>query len=77
MQSDSSASKTSSACSTILNAMNVINGMVAEGELEKGSELWCFAVSVIESEVRREIFLNMEDATSRKAWLVYMHSKER
>lgn len=74
--SDGSVSKHGSAGSTIAEAMTVINRMVTKCYLEEGSELWCFAACLIENDIRREIFLNMED-DSRKAWLMYMHAKER
>ncbi|KAJ1440764.1 Myb/SANT-like domain [Sesbania bispinosa] len=76
MRSDDSVSKNANAKSSIVATIEVINRMVTGCDLKKGSELWCFAYGVIENEVRREIFLNMEDDVSRKAWLIYMHAKE-
>lgn len=38
----------------------------------KCSLIICF----IKNEVKRELFPNMEDDASRKAWLMYMHAKE-
>ncbi|XP_058767542.1 L10-interacting MYB domain-containing protein-like [Vicia villosa] len=77
MQFDDDTSKQVNGSSTIATAMSIINRMVMEGVLEKGSELWCFAACLVENETRREIFLNMEDDESRKIWLTYMHSKEK
>lgn len=77
MQAGDNVSKRDSSSSTIAAAMTVINRMVNAGLLEKGSDLWCFAASLIENEARREIFLNMEDDDSRKIWLTYMHTKEK
>ncbi|CAH9070809.1 unnamed protein product [Cuscuta europaea] len=65
----------SSTSSCVAEAMHIVNRMVSNGVLEKCGDLWCFTVCLLEDEVRRELFLNMEDDTSRKAWLVYVHDK--
>lgn len=77
LQSYGSVSKHGNASSTIAAAMTVINRMPTECDLEKGTELWCFTVCLIENEVRREIFLNLKDDDSRKTWLMYMHAREK
>ncbi|KAJ1385595.1 Myb/SANT-like DNA-binding domain protein [Sesbania bispinosa] len=72
MHSKGSVSKDNGAGSTVVAAMTIINRMVNDG-----SELWGFALSFIENEVRRQIFLNLETGASRKACLMYMHAKEK
>ncbi|KAJ1417878.1 Myb/SANT-like DNA-binding domain protein [Sesbania bispinosa] len=77
MHSEGSVSKDNGASSTVAAAMTVINRMVNDFVLEDGSELWGFALSFIENEVRRQIFLNLETDAARKSWLMYMHAKEK
>ncbi|CAK8563945.1 unnamed protein product [Lathyrus sativus] len=77
MQSDGNASKEVNSSSTIATTMIVINRMVTDGVLKKGSELWCFGACLIENELKRKIFLNMADDESRNLWLTYIHSKEK
>ncbi|PNY16990.1 hypothetical protein L195_g013723 [Trifolium pratense] len=77
LHSDDSSDKNGSANSTIAAAVTVINRMVAESFLKKGSELWCFALALIENEVRRDIFMNIEDDGGKKDWLVYMQANQK
>ena len=64
---------TQSSTSNIVASMNVINHMVVNGVLLKGSDLWCYSHHLLENTIRREMFLNMEDDECRMAWLKYMH----
>ncbi|GKG24739.1 hypothetical protein Tco_0395367 [Tanacetum coccineum] len=57
----------------ISEVMSVINSMVNEGLMTKGDKLWCFAMTLFEDVVKRELFLNMPDNDGRKAWLKYKH----
>ena len=59
--------------STIVMSMQIINRMVDNQILEKGSDFWCYATHVLEDAVKREIFLNMDDDDSRLKWLQYLH----
>uniref|UniRef100_A0A803M9X6 DUF8040 domain-containing protein n=1 Tax=Chenopodium quinoa TaxID=63459 RepID=A0A803M9X6_CHEQI len=61
--------------STISTAMNTICRMVENEYLEKHSEFWCFATTVIGDATKREIFLSMEDDDSRAKWLAYLYIK--
>ena len=65
--------KESSSMSTIAMAMQIINRMVKNQLLEKGSDFWCYAIHVLEDAVKREIFLHMDDDDSRLKWLQYLH----
>jgi len=44
---------------------------------KKGSALWYFALTLIENEVRRDIFMNIEDDNGRKYWLMYMQANQK
>uniref|UniRef100_A0A803KV93 DDE Tnp4 domain-containing protein n=1 Tax=Chenopodium quinoa TaxID=63459 RepID=A0A803KV93_CHEQI len=55
--------------------MNTISRMVENEYLEKHSEFWCFATTVIGDATKREIFLSMEDDDSRAKWLAYLYIK--
>lgn len=77
LNSDDSSGKHGSANSTVASAFTVINRMVAESNLEKGSALWCFAPTLIENEVRRDIFMNIDDDDGRKDWLMYLQAKQQ
>ncbi|KAI7751726.1 hypothetical protein M8C21_021847 [Ambrosia artemisiifolia] len=57
--------------SSISASISVINRMVDEGLVASCSELWCFAVSLCEDSVKREIFLSLPDNVGRLAWLQY------
>ncbi|MFS7997049.1 putative transcription factor AP2-EREBP family [Helianthus anomalus] len=57
--------------SSISASIRVINHMVDEGLVASCSELWCFAVSLCEDSVKREIFLSLPDNAGRLAWLQY------
>lgn len=46
LNSDDSSGKHDNANSTVAAAITVINRMVAENNLEKGSALWCFALTL-------------------------------
>ncbi|KAJ8433056.1 hypothetical protein Cgig2_020623 [Carnegiea gigantea] len=65
--------KQASSMSTIAMSMQIINRMVDNQILEKGSDFWCYATHVLEDAVKREIFLNMDDDDSRLKWLQYLH----
>ena len=66
--------KEPSSTSTVALAMQIINRMVENQILEKGSDFWCYATLVLEDAVKREIFLNMDDdEDSRLKWLHYLH----
>ena len=65
--------KQASSMSTIAMAMQIINRMVDNNILEKGSDFWCYAAHVLEDAAKREIFLNMDDDDSRLKWLQYFH----
>ena len=56
-------------------AMQIINRMVENQILEKGSDFWCYAIHVLEDAVKREIFLNMDDDDSRLKWLQYLQDE--
>ncbi|KAJ8424598.1 hypothetical protein Cgig2_028658 [Carnegiea gigantea] len=66
--------KQASSMSTIAMAMQIINHMVDNNILEKGSDFWCYATHVLEDAVKRETFLNMDDDYSRLKWLQYFHT---
>ncbi|KAI3708002.1 hypothetical protein L2E82_36991 [Cichorium intybus] len=55
-------------------AVSLINKMVDDGILTKGSELWCFAMTLFEDVVKRELFLSLPDDAGRLAWLNYKNS---
>lgn len=55
-------------------AVCLINKMVDDGIITKGSELWCFAMSLFEDAVKRELFLSLPDDAGRLAWLNYKNS---
>ncbi|KAI3821821.1 hypothetical protein L1987_09394 [Smallanthus sonchifolius] len=57
--------------SSISTSISVINRMVDEGLMASCSEFWCFAVSLCEDDVKREIFLSLPDDVGRLAWLRY------
>ncbi|KAI3687204.1 hypothetical protein L1987_80898 [Smallanthus sonchifolius] len=57
--------------SSISASISVINRMVDEGLMVSCSELWCFAVSLCEDDVKRVIFLTLPDDVGRLAWLRY------
>ncbi|KAJ8437650.1 hypothetical protein Cgig2_028588 [Carnegiea gigantea] len=65
--------KQASSMSTIAMAIQIINRMVDNQILEKGSDFWCYANHVLEDAVKREIFLNIDDDDSRLKWLQYLH----
>nr|GEV56910.1 myb/SANT-like domain-containing protein [Tanacetum cinerariifolium] len=56
---------------SISGAISVINRMVDEGLMTTCSELWCFAISLFEDAVKRELFLSLPDDAGRLAWLQY------
>lgn len=56
---------------SISAAVSEINRMVDEGILTMGSELWGFALDLLEVEARRGMFLSMRDDACRMAWLRY------
>ena len=74
LKSESSVSSQPSASYGISGAMSIINRMVNDGALQKGSGLWCFAFGLIADEAKREIFMQMEDDDCRKTQLMYLHA---
>ncbi|PWA34272.1 DNA-binding domain-containing protein [Artemisia annua] len=70
MESDSSTVNHAGNYS-ISGAISVINRMVDEGLMTTCSELWCFAISLFEDAVKRELFLSLPDDAGRLAWLQY------
>lgn len=56
---------------SISAAISVIDRMVHDGLIMKGSDLWCFAMTLIEDAVKREIFLGLSDDDGRLTWLKY------
>ena len=69
-----SSVNTQSSDSNVVAAMNIINRLVVDCGLIKGSDLWCYTFYLLEDAIRREMFLNMEDDDCRMAWLKYMHA---
>ncbi|XP_056691632.1 uncharacterized protein [Spinacia oleracea] len=65
-----------SSMSTISAAMQIISRMVDNHCLEKHSELWFYATTVIEDPTKREVFFSMEGDESRAKWLEYLHEKK-
>lgn len=55
-------------------AISVVNRMVDKGLMTKGNDLWCFAMSLFEDGVKRELFLNMPDDDGRLVWLKYKYN---
>ncbi|KAL4566254.1 hypothetical protein LXL04_030367 [Taraxacum kok-saghyz] len=55
----------------IIDAVSLINNMVADGIMTKGSDLWCFAMTLFEDAVKRELFISLPDDAGRLAWLNY------
>ncbi|GJZ54991.1 hypothetical protein Tco_0610184 [Tanacetum coccineum] len=58
---------------SVSEAVSVITGTVNEGLMTKADKLWCFAMTLFEDVVKRELFLNMSDDDGRMAWLKYKH----
>ncbi|KAI3780277.1 hypothetical protein L2E82_10251 [Cichorium intybus] len=50
---------------SISAAVCLINKMVDDGILTKGSELWCFAMTLFKDVVKRELFLSLPDEALR------------
>ncbi|KAI3763926.1 hypothetical protein L2E82_13924 [Cichorium intybus] len=59
---------------SISEAVGLINRMVDDGIMTKGSDLWCFAMTLFEDAVKRELFLSLPDDASRLAWLNYKNN---
>lgn len=75
-QSSTSNDSMSSSISTVSKAMQIISRMVDKECLEKHSELWFYATTVIEDSTKREVLFSMEDDVSRAKWLEYLYNKE-
>ena len=58
----------------IATAMQIIRTMVENGNLVRGSELWGYAVHLLEDSVRKEVFINTGDDNGRLQWLEYMYN---
>ncbi|KAI3502809.1 hypothetical protein L1887_31139 [Cichorium endivia] len=59
---------------SISEVVGLINRMVDDGIMTKGSDLWCFAMTLFEDAVKRELFLSLPDDASRLAWLNYKNN---
>ncbi|KAL4565840.1 hypothetical protein LXL04_029946 [Taraxacum kok-saghyz] len=46
---------------SIIDAVSLINNMVVDGIMTKGSDLWCFAMTLFEDAVKRELFISLPD----------------
>ncbi|XP_019158198.1 PREDICTED: uncharacterized protein LOC109154913, partial [Ipomoea nil] len=77
LQSDSTMNTQSSTSFSLAAAISVVNRMVSDGIMEKGGDLWCFSLTLLKDDLNREIFFNIEDDSSRKAWLKYMHDTNK
>ncbi|KMT17832.1 hypothetical protein BVRB_2g033690 [Beta vulgaris subsp. vulgaris] len=62
---------------TISAAMNIINRMIDDHILEKISDLWFYATNLIENATKREVFLSMEEDTTRLIWLQRLRGKPK
>ncbi|KNA14990.1 hypothetical protein SOVF_102350, partial [Spinacia oleracea] len=65
-----------SSMSTISAAMQIISRMVDNHCLEKHSELWFYATTIIEDTTKREVYFSMESDESRAKWLEYLHGNK-
>nr|GMD42757.1 Myb/SANT-like DNA-binding domain protein [Ipomoea batatas] len=74
---DSTVNTQSTTTVSLAAAISVINRMVTDGIMEKGGDLWCFSLSFLKDDLNREIFFNIDDDFSRKAWLKYMHDTSK
>nr|GLL21418.1 uncharacterized protein LOC109154913 [Ipomoea trifida] len=74
---DSTVNTQSTTTVSLAVAISVINRMVTDGIMEKGGDLWCFSLSFLKDDLNREIFSNIDDDFSRKAWLKYMHDTSK
>nr|GMD23971.1 Myb/SANT-like DNA-binding domain protein [Ipomoea batatas] len=74
---DSTVNTQSTTTVSLAAAISVINRMVTDGIMEKGGDLWCFSLSFLKDDLNREIFSNIDDDFSRKAWLKYMHDTSK
>ncbi|CAH1435318.1 unnamed protein product [Lactuca virosa] len=52
-------------------SVTLINRMVNDELMTKWSALWCFAMSLFEDAVKRELFMSLPDDSGRLAWLNY------
>ena len=43
--------------------------MAKNGNLVQGTELWGYAIHLLEDSVRRELFINLANENSRLQWL--------
>lgn len=50
-------------------AISVINRMVDDGLIAQGSDLWIFALNLLEDAVKREVFLSLKKDDGRLVWL--------
>ncbi|XP_057251333.1 uncharacterized protein LOC125497952 [Beta vulgaris subsp. vulgaris] len=72
MSQSSSIDSIDPSMSTIPVAMKMLNRMVENYELEKCSDLWFYATTVIQDPSSREVFFSMEDDETRIKWLQYL-----
>lgn len=70
LESDSPSS-THSHDFSINAAVTLINRMVDDELMTKGRVLWCFAMSLFEDAVKRELFMSLPDDSGRLTWLNY------
>ncbi|KAL4564309.1 hypothetical protein LXL04_028369 [Taraxacum kok-saghyz] len=62
---------------SVIAVINLINNMVEDGIMTKGSELWCFAMTLFDDTVKRELFISLPDDAGRLAWLNYKRDWKR
>ncbi|KAI3499594.1 hypothetical protein L1887_35397 [Cichorium endivia] len=55
-------------------AVSLINKMVDDGIIIKGSELWCFEMTLFEDAMKRELFLSLPNDARSLAWLNYKNN---
>jgi len=73
-QSVPSSGSTQQSMTNIATSMEIIRTMVENGNLVQGSELWGYAIHLLEDSVRRELFINLGDDNGRLQWLEYMYN---
>ena len=65
---------TQQSMTNIATSMQIIRTMVEKGNLVRGSELWGYAIYLLEDSVRRELFINLGNDSDRLQWLEYMYT---
>lgn len=54
--------------------VGLINRLVDDGIMTNGSELWCFAMSLFEVPIKRELYLTLPNDAGRITWLDYKNN---